>query len=191
MKLTARDKKLLFYLTLFCIIVLGGHFLILKPLQKKDILEKTLQQLENQKLEMDFQIAQKDFYEEEINRTRDLVEKKKEIMRNQVVKENIDAFLSSILVSNRLMPVSLSFGSITGGNRGEVDSAYILELQTDIQFEGKVEDVLNLLNLLHQLPDVIIQDIKMNTQDENGRHTIGMTFYMRSNLLKKELKHAS
>lgn len=183
MTLTTRDKKLLFYLLLFSMITLGGHFLILKPLEEQKVLKMSLQELITQKTSMTYEMAQKTTYEEEIKQTMVQIKKQQSILRQEVVKEEIDAYLTSLLVANDLKPIMLSFGNITGGTRGTIDEAYVLELQVDIQFQGKRESIMNLLDDLSTLPDAVVQNLQINSGQKIDTHALMLTVYMKSEKL--------
>lgn len=183
MTLTARDKKILFYLLVFCIIMLGGYFLILNPLEEQKQLEIGLQELANKKASMAHEIAKKHQYIEHIQATMVQIEDKQGSLRQEVAKEDIDAYLTNILVNNQLKPTTLSFGNITGGTRGTVDEAYVLELQVDIQFQGSLDHIRDLMNELSQLPDVVVQSLQINSTQKVATHTLTLTVYMKSEKL--------
>ncbi|MGL5677471.1 MAG: hypothetical protein ACRDDX_13755 [Cellulosilyticaceae bacterium] len=175
-KMTKRDRKLLFFLLIFSIITLGGHFLIAKPLQKQATLKERYEALETQKLELNYRLSQRQNHLETIKDLRGIVKGYEGRLTIELSKEQVDNLLSTAIVTNQMKPTTLNLGSIsTNGD----EMVGVRSIPIEINVNGTLESARSLLTVLQQLPYSKVESFSF-ASGERASHRFQLILYMMS-----------
>lgn len=189
-KLTKREKMLL-YVLLFIMIVMGGWFLLLEPSLKQraasdlKLAEKQTTLISTKGMYENYRSA-KEALEEENKTFTEATTGFSKVLNN----EDIDKKLTRLAILHSLRPVSLSIGetqdaSLQVYNASKDDEAakedtttMLKSAEVTITVEGTLNDVYALADTLKDDYSMKLRQFSYASGEEKSTHTLNFTIYM-------------
>ena len=160
-QLTQREKRLLYFMTCFLLVIAGWFLLITPALDKKSQLEEKYQNVLSENASKQTQLSLYLSAPDELKIKKDslnqLIEKYNPILTN----EKIDKLLTSIFLSQGLTPKSLSIGEVTAANAkndkteekkedAKDSTAYVYQTTVNVTVSGTVTKLTNTIETIHK-----------------------------------------
>lgn len=168
-QLTAREKKLLYVLTCFLIVVAGWFLLITPALDKKTALNQQYEDalMENSKLqsELNQYILAPDQLKIKQDSLKEIIEKYNPILSN----EKIDKLLTSAFLTNGLKPLSLAISDVKAATtstdtsttsntttENTAETSYVQQATVNVSVSGSLTQITNTINSINKMKGVEI-----------------------------------
>lgn len=156
-QLSKREKRLLYILACFLIIIAGWFFLIIPSLDKQTLLnqqyETVLMDNYAKQSELDKYLAAPDELKIKQESLKEIIEKYNPVMTN----ENIDKLLTSAFLSNGLKPISLNISEVkpaSSSSDESVETSYVTQATISVSVSGTLVQITNTVNSLHEMKGV-------------------------------------
>lgn len=166
-QLSAREKKLLYILVCFLIVMIGWFLVITPQLDKKTSLnqqyESVLMENSSKETELARYLAAPDELKIKQESLKEIIEKYNPIMSN----EKIDKLLTSAFLTNGLKPISLSISDVKAATTTDTtnaedaadkikESSYVQQATVSVSVSGSLEQITSTVNSLHKMKGVEI-----------------------------------
>lgn len=166
-QLSAREKKLLYILVCFLIVMIGWFLAITPQLDKKTSLnqqyESVLMENSSKETELARYLAAPDELKIKQESLKEIIEKYNPIMSN----EKIDKLLTSAFLTNGLKPISLSISDVKAATTTDTtnaedaadkikESSYVQQATVSVSVSGSLEQITSTVNSLHKMKGVEI-----------------------------------
>lgn len=183
MKLTKREKILLYILLCFVILIGGLYVLVLPALNAKTDLEQSYQQALAKKNELQSTIDQYGNLDEALKEIQEKIIAVKENFQPLQPNEDIDALLTSKMLAYGLQPLSLTMNEIQElplaayGEEVIEGVDLIKSTQVTISFAGSSTAMGQLMDDINQIPGYLIQNLTFDNKSTNEPISISFNLY--------------
>lgn len=189
-QLSSREKKLLYFLVCFLLIIGGWYFIISPALDKHTALNNEYQSLLMQNSSKQIELQRYLSAPEELKEKQDSLNK---IIKkyNPILKdEKIDKLITTLILNNGLDPISLTIGDIqdvqlqqdntneTNNTENETEqSAYVKQISVNITVLGTLTQMTKTIDDLHDMEGVQVSSFQYsesmsNTNEKTATMTI-------------------
>lgn len=189
-QLSSREKKLLYFLVCFLLIIGGWYFIISPALDKHTALNNEYQSLLMQNSSKQIELQRYLSAPEELKEKQDSLNK---IIKkyNPILKdEKIDKLVTTLILNNGLDPISLTIGDIqdvqlqqdntneTNNTENETEqSAYVKQISVNITVLGTLTQMTKIIDDLHDMEGVQVSSFQYsksmsNTNEKTATMTI-------------------
>ena len=189
-QLSSREKKLLYFLVCFLLIIGGWYFIISPALDKHTALNNEYQSLLMQNSSKQIELQRYLSAPEELKEKQDSLNK---IIKkyNPILKdEKIDKLVTTLILNNGLDPISLTIGDIqdvqlqqdntneTNNTENETEqSAYVKQISVNITVLGTLTQMTKTIDDLHDMEGVQVSSFQYsesmsNTNEKTATMTI-------------------
>ena len=189
-QLSSREKKLLYFLVCFLLIIGGWYFIISPALDKHTALNNEYQSLLMQNSSKQIELQRYLSAPEELKEKQDSLNK---IIKkyNPILKdEKIDKLVTTLILNNGLDPISLTIGDIqdvqlqqdntneTNNTENEAEqSAYVKQISVNITVLGTLTQMTKTIDDLHDMEGVQVSSFQYsesmsNTNEKTATMTI-------------------
>ena len=189
-QLSSREKKLLYFLVCFLLIIGGWYFIISPALDKHTALNNEYQSLLMQNSSKQIELQRYLSAPEELKEKQDSLNK---IIKkyNPILKdEKIDKLITTLILNNGLDPISLTIGDIqdvqlqqdntneTNNTENEAEqSAYVKQISVNITVLGTLTQMTKTIDDLHDMEGVQVSSFQYsesmsNTNEKTATMTI-------------------
>ena len=183
-QLSSREKKLLYFLVCFLLIIGGWYFIISPALDKHTALNNEYQSLLMQNSSKQIELQRYLSAPEELKEKQDSLNK---IIKkyNPILKdEKIDKLVTTLILNNGLDPISLTIGDIqdvqlqqdntneTNNTENETEqSAYVKQISVNITVLGTLTQMTKTIDDLHDTNG----SIQIHRSEESGTFSSNMS----------------
>lgn len=183
-QLSEREKRLLYILACFLIVIAGWFFLIIPALDKQTLLnqqyETVLMDNSVKQSELDKYLTAPDELKIKQESLKEIIEKYNPMMTN----ENIDKLLTSAFLSNGLKPISLNISEVkpvSSSSDESTETSYVTQATISVSVSGTLAQITNTVNSLHEMKGVEVSTFTYTegiTIGDTANSTLTIIVYM-------------
>lgn len=189
-QLSSREKKLLYFLVCFLLIIGGWYFIISPALDKHTALNNEYQSLlmqnSSKQIELQRYLSAPEELKEKQDSLNKIINKYNPILKD----EKIDKLITTLILNNGLDPISLTIGDIqdvqlqqdntneTNNTENETEqSAYVKQISVNITVLGTLTQMTKTIDDLHDMEGVQVSSFQYsesmsNTNEKTATMTI-------------------